>query len=223
MSYNERWDEEYDEDGNFIGEDELEDDDLFEDFEVFSKKEVKALHKRALEGDADSQNDLAYCYEHGLHVNASAEKAIFWYTRASEKNHDLATFNLAVLFFDCKQHFHDLDIAYELICKAIDLGSADAKFVLAEEFFNRTIEPSDKSNVISLLSDERLKAHAPSLFLKAQCYETGYGVEVSAVKASTYYQQASNLGSDSAKKRLVKSYVNGEITVTNPAYAVEIQ
>ena len=60
------------------------------------QEEFEALKKDAEKGDAQSQNDLAVCYELGEGVEQSFEKAAEWYKKAAKQGHEDAGYCLAV-------------------------------------------------------------------------------------------------------------------------------
>ena len=63
----------------------------------FSQKQMKTLEK-AEQGDAKAQNTTATYYETGNGVSRDYDKAIHWYTKASEQGNTNAQYHLAVIY-----------------------------------------------------------------------------------------------------------------------------
>jgi TPR repeat protein len=66
---------------------------------VYSKKEIAQCVEAAKRGDAYSQNDVGFWYEHGCNdFQVDLEKAVYWYTKSAESGFALAQYNLAVCY-----------------------------------------------------------------------------------------------------------------------------
>lgn len=58
------------------------------------------LLKKAQNGDAQAQNDLAECYQYGYGVETDYEKALEWYDKSAAQNNKDALFNMGIFFLN---------------------------------------------------------------------------------------------------------------------------
>jgi TPR repeat protein len=93
----------------------------------------RAVRAREIEllGNASAMFNLAVCYENGMGVTKSAEKAVELYERAIELGDASAMFNLAVCYENGEGVTKSAEKAVELYERAIELGNASAMFNLA--------------------------------------------------------------------------------------------
>lgn len=59
---------------------------------------VEDLRSAAVQGDAEAQSCLGFCYETGDGVEKNYKKAIYWYTKAAELGDIEAQFNLGLCY-----------------------------------------------------------------------------------------------------------------------------
>ena len=54
---------------------------------------IEEFHRKAVEGDAEAQTSLGFCYDHGIFVEKDAARAIPWYRKAAEQGELIANSN----------------------------------------------------------------------------------------------------------------------------------
>lgn len=94
----------------------------------------RALRKPAAKGDARSQNNLGFLYEHGLGVTQNYAEARNWYSKAAEGGLPEAKFNLATLYHYGRGISQNPELAAPLFASAAQAGYADAEYMLGEYY-----------------------------------------------------------------------------------------
>jgi len=82
--------------------------------------------KRAEQGNADAQYELAGMYEDGNGIEEDIDKAVYWYTKAAEQGLADAQFELGVMYFNGDNVEIDDVKGADLIRQAADQGHQDA-------------------------------------------------------------------------------------------------
>lgn len=80
--------------------------------------------RSALAGDANGQNNLGACFEHGVGGPQSYRRAVHWYRRAAAQQLDYAAGNLGCCYLYGRGVPKDLLVALEWFEKAIEFGDA---------------------------------------------------------------------------------------------------
>ena len=91
------------------------------------EKAVECFAKAAVQGYADAQCNLGYCYAFGKGVTKDEKKAVEWYSKAAEQGHANAQFNLGVCYEGGTGVAKDEKKAMEWYTKAAEQGHANAK------------------------------------------------------------------------------------------------
>ena len=137
--------------------------------------------------DKDAVFNLGVCYEKGIFLEQSFEKAVSHYRNASWSRHRLAMNNLAVCY---------------LLGRGVKRSIEDAI-----DHFKGAIDGLDE-DYISFRPE-----YGPAFYNLAQCYENGYGVVRSWPKALQLYKKAALTTLPAAVYRLAAYYELG-INVT---------
>lgn len=107
---------------------------LFENGNV--RQACKLWLKQAEAGDAQSQNEVAVCFESGV-VKKSSEKARYWYRAAADQGVMLAQFNLAVMLENGSGGKKDITQAIFWYKKAANQGDGPAMYNLGNLYFKQ--------------------------------------------------------------------------------------
>lgn len=115
------------------------------------EKAFDLFAKGAEMGNPGCMENLGAFYEDGMCTKQNIETAIYWYrqTLKYEPENDFCMYRLAYCLTNIFNEYQyepttqGLQEAYELACKAIDLGNADAYFIMAWFYENGTIVTKD--------------------------------------------------------------------------------
>ncbi len=88
------------------------------------------MYARAQSGDAEAQNNLAYCYMKGHGVKQDLYKAYGWYQKSAAQGNIMATFNLAQFYYSGIVVKKDLKEAFKWYKVAAEAGLAEAQNVV---------------------------------------------------------------------------------------------
>ena len=91
---------------------------------------IDKLIKKANEGLADAQCQLAFCYLTGDRVERSDIKAFYFFSEAAKQNNPVAQFKLARFYKDGIVAQKDPEKAFKLFSLAAEGGVNDALFDL---------------------------------------------------------------------------------------------
>lgn len=136
----------------------------------------RALRRPAAQGDARSQNNLGYLYEHGLGVGQSYVEARNWYGKAAEGGLAEAKFNLATLYHHGRGISQNPELAAPLFTAAAQAGYADAEYMIGE--YHRTgMGGLKKDGAVALAWFLRAsrKGHPGAQLMAASIYLSGEG------------------------------------------------
>jgi hypothetical protein len=102
----------------------------------FLNKNLEHYILGAKEGNATAQNDLGYCYHHGIGVEQNLNRAIELYTLSAEQGNSDAQNNLGLCYRKGICVEKNLNLAIELYNKSIKQGNSNAQFNLGICYYN---------------------------------------------------------------------------------------
>lgn len=158
----------------------------------------------AVKGHLWSQYLEGYNFHFGRNIPRDYVVARYWYTRAAEQGHSWAQNNLGVLYSDGLGVEADQEKAVYWYMKSAEGGDDTAKGNLGEHLAEGTGAKRCYQKAARLLK-EYLKTQpfsAKHHRLLAECYEHGVGGRSGKRLAVFHYQEASDFGSDKARKAL---------------------
>ncbi len=151
----------------------------------------RALRRPAAEGDAASQNNLAYLYEHGLGVAQSDVTAMSWYRRAAEAGLPAAQYNLATMLHKGRGPAGDADTsAYRWFEAAANAGYTDAEYMVGEYYRSGLGVKRDGALALSWYLKAAKKGHAGAQLMAASLYLSGEGWRSEPQKALIWAELA---------------------------------
>ena len=126
-------------------------------FAGYANKRSKYLHeenyensfticnKKAEEGDAEAQFNLALMYEKGDGIKQDKQKALYWYTKAAEQGLFVAQNNLGFMYNEGEGIEQDKQKAIYWLTKAAEQGHFIAQTNLAHIYFKGTAQDKVKA------------------------------------------------------------------------------
>jgi len=146
---------------------------------------------------------LATHYVNGYGREVNIEQAIFWYNKASELGYIRAYYELGVMY---NKHIHNENQARKYFKQAVSLGDIDAYHDLAILHLNK----KEYSEALVLLTNPKVKHHAPSQYSLAQFYLFGIKVTKNVNKAIKLLNNAAEHNYAPAIVQLGKIYASGQ-------------
>ena len=183
--------------------------------------DIRELIKKANEGDAKSQYELANCYLDGDGVKRNEYNAALYARMSADQNYPEGMHLFGYLLFNGTGVSQNQAEATEWWLKAAEQGYAKAQYNLALCYGKgEGVEQSyEKAAEWWLKAAEQGDVDAQ--FNLGACYENGKGVEQSYEKAAEWYRKAAEQGYDVAQNNLAFCYENGEGVEQNYEKAAE--
>ncbi|PSU90591.1 hypothetical protein C0W35_17090 [Photobacterium kishitanii] len=171
--------------------------------------------------DPDAQYNLAICYQNGIGVTASEEKALKWYLAAANLNHVDAQCNLGVCYENGYGVIASEEEAVKWYLAAANLNHADAQFNLAVCY--------EKGNGVTASMEEAVKwylaaanqNHTSAQFNLALCYHTSKSDLASIEDALRWYLIAAEQNCANAQYNLALCYQYGYGVIVSEEEAVK--
>ncbi|MBS0655829.1 MAG: sel1 repeat family protein [Verrucomicrobia bacterium] len=182
-----------------------------EDVKDILQKKIAILESKANQGDIAIQVVLGLYFDSEIGTEPSPEKSFYYYSLAAAQNDASAQFHLGECYLKGKGVEPSPEKALHYYRLASDQGDLMAQIRIGECFLalGRNEEAFHYFALVSQNKDNFFAGIA--LNSMAECFERGHGVEKSEQSALSYYQQAANQGSTTAKFRLAKAYISGEL------------
>jgi len=162
------------------------------DLEFWAKNQSvfsDVLHLARL-GDVNAQYNLAMM----AHIRGDMQTATYWYARAASRNHELAAYNLASLYYAGDGVAVDYDQAAKWMERAARLGFAPAQFQLAKMYYQGRGVPKDHAKEAYWLKKAAESGHAAAQHNLAVLYHKGEGVEKNDDLARKWLQKSKESG-----------------------------
>ena len=86
------------------------------------EKTYEQVKQLAEQGDAQSQYELALCYDLGMNVDKDLAQAFEWYQKSADQNHAKAQYNLGIFYALAKSVDKDIEQSKFWIRKANENG-----------------------------------------------------------------------------------------------------
>lgn len=163
----------------------------------------KWLKKGAQAGKKECMNELGDYYS----AREEYKKAAKWYAQAADARGD---FELAVLYLDGsldKKGQADSLRGLPLLRRSERTGYRDAVYTVARMFDAGVFCPQNYDSAVYML--RRLPADGQALFMLAQYYEAGTGVELDSLKAMDHFRRAGEAGFSDGYSYLGDYYKDG--------------
>lgn len=160
-----------------------------------NEKKAVSLFKKSItiahEDIGRAYNNLAYCYEYGLGVEADIKIAFQYYYNAARNHDNNAYVNLADCYLEGKGTEVQLDSALFWYQKAIDHGTSDGRRKAQARSGLILIQKNDISKAMGYLEQAAERGSGFALYLIGFIYDSGLGeYEKDATKAVYYYNKS---------------------------------
>jgi len=152
----------------------------------------------SLEGNADAQFNLAYCYSNGLGVEIDNEKAAEWYRRSAEQGNSSSQNNLGVCYSNGRGVNQDKAKAAEWYRKAAEQGEAYAQCNLADCYKDGIGVEKDLALAVLWYKKSADQQHERAMLALADCYYYGKGIEQNKEEAINIYKSLVGKGNEKA-------------------------
>jgi len=183
------------------------------------------LAAAADEGDVVAMKRLAEIHAAGKYgVEADIATAVGYYDRAVEANDNAARRSLAGILLAGNGVPADPMRAVELLQAAVDAGDATAPVTLARLYTQgRDGVPHDGAKALALLEPLAEDGTAGPLVALGNLFRTGApGVEADPAKAVAYYQQATDLDNNTARRSLASLLIDDDAGVEDADRALAL-
>lgn len=178
-------------------------------------KAIELAQPLAEEGNADALYLLGFAHETGAGVEASREKALEYYRKASAAKHKDAVYRLSFILLASEDE-KERDQARKELEGAAKGDPAVAGRILGEAYLRGALTPSpDPDKAVFWWKSAADAGDIPSLLLVARFYEGQFGfAELKDLKeAMEFYRKAADLGAPGAMASYGSRLLSGDESV----------
>jgi TPR repeat protein len=183
-----------------------------ENVKNFLRKKIPIFVSNIEHRNSELQVFLGDCYDAGIGVETSLEKAFYCYSLAAAQNNAIAQSHLGDCYREgrgVKQSLEQAMHYYQLVSEQGDRG-AQIKLGECLHYFGRNEESFQ--HFMTLASQDKVSdISSKVLYTLAEYFENGVGIEKSEQSALHYYKQAADAGNTKAQLRLGQAYSSGEL------------
>ena len=176
---------------------------------------------RNLESDATAQYFLGVCYENGLGVDKSSEKAARCYRKSAEQGNAFAQSSLGLCYATGEGVEQSCTEAVKWFRKSAEQGNAFAQSGLGLCYATGEGVEQSYTEAVKWFRKSAEQGNAFAQNNLGWCYAKGEGVEQSYAKAVEWLYKAAEQGHADAQSGLGNCYANGQGVEQSYAKAVE--
>jgi TPR repeat protein len=154
------------------------------------RKYAEEARKRAEQGDAQSQANLAFYYQIGSGVEQSDTEAAKWYRKAADQGNAGAQFQLGAIYAGAKVLTQDYAEAVRWYRKAAEQGQVLAQVRLAELYQQGEGVSQDYGKAVEWYRKAAEQGDPGAQFTLSGMYEDGKGVPQDYVEAHKWINLA---------------------------------
>lgn len=155
---------------------------------------IQSTIKKAEQGDAFSQNELATRYLRGDGVEKSEEKAIYFYQKAADQGNIDARYKLGLIYKNGEERHRDLKKAIQYIQEAATQGSEHAQNELGQLYEHGNIVPQDFAMAVEFYTKAANQNLGSAMISLAKLYLSGQNITKNVEKAIELLTKATKLG-----------------------------
>lgn len=147
---------------------------------VMTSDEIAEITLKAEAGDTEAQDILGLCYFRGNGVTRDVEKAVYWYTKASELGHAAAQLKLALCYsgdINAWKIGTDPSRAVYWLEKSAMQGNACAQYNLGVCYIEGFGVEKNAKKAVELFQIAADAEYLPAQYNLGVCYKYGIGVE----------------------------------------------
>ncbi len=153
-------------------------------------------------GDPEAMLGLAECYEHGIGIVKSPEKAVYWYQRAADKGNARAMAELARCYRDGFGVEKDPIKAFQWYQQAVKRMWRTSEFRFSRAFDLEISVRKDISQAVPRFRQAAVNGNDAAMYALGWCYHRGVGVEKDPEQAVHWFCAAADKGNTDAKEAL---------------------
>ena len=172
--------------------------------------DIQELIKKANEGDAKSQYELANCYLDGDGVKRNEYNAALYARMSADQNYPEGMHLFGYLLFNGTGVSQNQAEATKWWLKAAEQGDVNAQYSLGVCYENGYGVEQSYTEAAEWYSKAAEQGNVDAQFNLGVCYEMGEGVEQSYEKAASWYRKAAEQGDANAQFNLGVCYYNGK-------------
>jgi TPR repeat protein len=161
--------------------------------------EFEALSRKAEQGDAEAQFNLAKRYVNGEGVAEDLGQAFKWYSKAADQGHAEAQFKVGNYYKNGWGVSKDAAKALYWFTKAVEQGHAEAQYSLGFMYYNGEGAQQDAARALYWWTKAAEQGHAGAQFNVGVAYYQGEGTPSDAAKALEWISKAAEQGMEQAK------------------------
>jgi len=193
-----------------------------DDWVIEGGKAFVVYLKRAEQGDAAAQHEIAWAYNIGLVAAKDPSEAVKWWTAAAEQGYLASQYDLAwYYFFYSEDEERDHEEAAKWFTKAAEQGYYAAQNDLGWCYYNAIGVEEDYGEAVKWYTKSAEQGYGEAQNNLGFCYYNGYGAEKDYEKAVKWWTAAAEQGHSLAQYRLAWRYYNGEGVDKDPSEAVK--
>ena len=180
------------------------------DCAVNNKEAFIWCNKAAEHGYAEAEYTLSLYYKTGLGTKKCLNKSIEFMKKAEYSYHPNAAYNLGIFYRNGVGCTKDEKLAFKYIKKSFyDYRDLDGAYLLG--FMSKTGDfiPKDEKKAFRLFEYGARYEHPSSLYMVAECYYNGIGVEQDYEWAFQYYKEAAFAKEPEAFCKLATCFILG--------------
>lgn len=170
-------------------------------------EKIQFLQKRAYDGLAEAQHDLATLYASGTAVDQDFDRASYWFYKAAENGVPNAHYNLGVMYHQGLGVAKDLSQAVAWYENAAELGHPEAMYNLGIAYLEGVGTKADTMRGVSFFRRAARAGVSQAAYNLGILYESNYAQDAGSdgmAEATEWYRQAAELGHMEAAKSLAR-------------------
>lgn len=185
----------------------------------FSQEDFNQTLSAAMQGDAEAQCCIGYCYHTGTIVDIDYQKALNWYQKAANQENAQAQFYIGIIYMEiagepidsakidsAKKYiefaFRNMpELKYSLLGEA-NMGDILSQHIIASFYFFGIGMEQDSNQAFYWWQKAANQGFGPAQYSVGICYASGIGVDVSLDSAKKYIELASQQNIPQSKEKL---------------------
>lgn len=169
------------------------------------------LKRSAQQGNADAENLLGYCCNHGFGIEENETLALRYYRKAAEKGHAEAAETIGRIYRRgiCGVE-EDRKEAFKWYMIGAKAGRDESQFQIGFAYYFGKGVDEDESEAFEWFEKAAQQGHAEAQCRYAECFLLGNGVEKDLEKAREWYTKSAEQGEALAQFNLGKIYYFGK-------------
>lgn len=165
-------------------------------------RQLKELEKKAFEGNAEAQHDLAALYTAGQGVKQDYLRAAAWFREAAAGNVANASYNLGVLYHQGLGVKQDMTHALDWYRRAALLGHPEAQYNLGIAYIEGSGAPYNPNLAAAFFQQSALNGIVEGAYNLGLILENGLLGQAHLEQAMLWYRAAADKGNNEAQLAL---------------------